>query len=292
MSEAPLTNRERCWLEAELEGVSYISLEFIRQRFIDEFSLAASQKICDHNLSSLGFAVSEDLIVSRSVDVEAAFSRLLDSLTFTFEGEEGLSAEVMTHSLFRSGLDSRLRRFQLIKFECEEDGRTVFVSEKYLHELFSIDAEFMRSYVRHVIEYVGSESPFTMKSLRDSGFVDVLDLIRTDVRFGDSFFESVLSAGIGDLRIGTSTCRGVRIFSVTAAPFSSVSLFEYLVAREGAVDLEELQGILLDEFGIEAGLTYMRSVVARSHIVSRPGDMLFASDEAYAEFRDALIAAL
>lgn len=292
MSEAPLTNRERCWLEAELEGVSYISLEFIRQRFIDEFSLAASQKICDHNLSSLGFAVSEDLIVSRSVDVEAAFSRLLDSLTFTFEGEEGLSAEVMTHSLFRSGLDSRLRRFQLIKFECEEDGRTVFVSENNLHELFSIDAEFMRSYVRHVIEYVGSESPFTMKSLRDSGFVDVLDLIRTDVRFGDSFFESVLSAGIGDLRIGTSTCRGVRIFSVTAAPFSSVSLFEYLVAREGAVDLEELQGILLDEFGIEAGLTYMRSVVARSHIVSRPGDMLFASDEAYAEFRDALIAAL
>lgn len=292
MSEESLTNREKRWLESELEGVSYIPLEFIRQRFIDEFSLEAAQKICDRNLSSLGFEVSEDLIVSRSIDIDAAFSKLLDGLTFTFEGEEGLSADVMNHSLFRSRLDSRLRQFRLIKFDHGEDGRTVFVSEKYLNELFSVDADLMRSYVRHVIEYVGREKPFTIKSLRDGGFVHSLDLIRGDVRFGDSFFENVLSAGIGDLRIGTSSCRGVRIFCLTDSPFSSVSLFEHLVAREGAVELDELQGILHDEFGIEAGLTYMRSVVARSHIVSRLGDMLFASDEAYAEFRDALIAAL
>lgn len=73
ISEEPLTNRERCWLESELEGVAFIPLEFIRQRFIDEFSLEAAQKICDRNLSSLGFEVSEDLIVSQAIDIDAAF---------------------------------------------------------------------------------------------------------------------------------------------------------------------------------------------------------------------------
>lgn len=292
INEKPLTGREKEYLEAELDGVACIPLEFIRQRFIGAFSLEESQKICDCNLNSLGYEVSEDLIVAKTTDVRETFSQLLDSLTFTFEGEEGLSAEVMSHSLFRSGLDSRLRQFKLIKFSHGEDGRTVFVSEKYLHDYFAIDASLMRSYVRRVIEFVGRGVPFTIKSLRDSGFIHALDLVREDRRFGDSFFENVLSAGIGDLRIGSSSCRDVRVFCVTNVPFSSVSLFEYLVARETVIELDELQDILRNEFGIEAELTYMRSVVAKSKIVTRPGDILFASEGAYAEYRDALFAAI
>ena len=167
-----------------------------------------------------------------------------------------------------------------------------FLSEKYLHDYFAIDASLMRSYVRRVIEFVGRGVPFTIKSLRDSGFIHALDLVREDRRFGDSFFENVLSAGIGDLRIGSSSCRDVRVFCVTNVPFSSVSLFEYLVARETVIELDELQDILRNEFGIEAELTYMRSVVAKSKIVTRPGDILFASEGAYAEYRDALLAAI
>ncbi|WP_346674535.1 sigma factor-like helix-turn-helix DNA-binding protein [Enorma phocaeensis] len=275
-----LTAEELDFLHDELSGADYRSLEFVRERFVGAYPDESLSAISDSTLRELAlryadddYFISEGLIVRRDLDLSGTFQRLINCRDFFSEGDEGFGHDVFVHSAFRAELNKALRAFDVV--QCMQD---TYFSAIELERQFGIRKCDIKGYLEAVLEFAGEDAPFTIHSLNKQGFSHIAELLCEDDRFGDTPLESILSSGSGSKRFSTSSMGGKMVFCKTEKPFSTVSLLEAIVQREGELEIEELTDVLVDEYDIQVFPSYVRQAVQRTSLEYVPTlDMVFCT---------------
>lgn len=279
-----LSIEELDFLHDELGGAEYRSLEFIRGRFVGAFPDESSSVISDSALRELAarcvdddYVISEGLIVRSDLDLSDTFRDLIRGCDFFSEGDEGFGHDVFVHSAFRAELNKALRAFDIVR--CMQGA---YYSAKEIERRFGIKKSDIKGYLDSVLAFVEEDTPFTIYSLRKQGFLHVAELLSEGEQFGEAPLEGILASGSGSKRLSTSSMCGKMIFCKTEKPFSTVSLLEAIVRREGELEVDELIDVLMDEYDIPAFPSYVRQAVQRTSLVYMPVlDMVFCTAEDY-----------
>ena len=124
--------------------------------------------------------------------------------------------------------------------------------------------------------------PYTVHSLRKAGFKHKVDCLEDELGFGPFFYESLLSMGYVNSRLKKTRVGNCKVFCRMEGSYSGSLLVEWVVKSNPALELEELAGILADQFGIEIDVSRLRSLVKRSDCYYQEElDMVFGSIDEY-----------
>lgn len=252
-SRVHLTTEQEQFLSSLLHE-DCLTLANVRLQFSSKYPDAPSSAITGEVLSAIGFRVSQGLIVRSDIDEAEYFRRMISSRdTFTC-GDRGFSEDVFSHSAFMSALIGKVRAHEYV-----EISHRSYVSVNSLREALGFGKAGLDDYSRSVMGYAKQSIPFTIHSLGLSGFIHPLDALRERAGFGDCFYESVLESEAG--RLKRTTIGGKTVFCITDTSFSTASLVEYIIERDGSLEVEELGYKLHDEFGISLSDAALKRII-------------------------------
>ena len=281
MSFDSFTEGEANFMQETLHGRAYIPLEFVRHCFEGAFPGSTVHKLNDANLKTIGYEISENLIVRSGIDLRWEFERIIEQHSKFACGDEGFPREMMEHSLFRSEQAQRMRELEIVEY-----ADNAFVSAEYLRSHYGVTVSDMRSFIDAVTSYVMDEAPFTMQGLLDEGFTHQIVVLKATGEFGTEILSSVFAQGCDRTRIHSTTYGGVSIFCKTPNAFAAPNLVSKIIEREGEMDLEDLADCLKTEYGVEVSISALRQVVERADlfVATALDEMVFLNREAYSRY--------
>ena len=138
------------------------------------------------------------------------------------------------------------------------------------------------NYIDRVLEATNKNEPFTVYSLRNSGFNHCVEKYANEIGFGDEFLESLISTARVGGRIKTTSVGSQIIFCKTPYSFSVVDLFENALGELKSIDVEDLCLYMKDKYGIETSPYLARNIIRRSELFYHEDlDRVFEGPEEY-----------
>lgn len=259
-------------------GGGYLSVSLLKARFKDRFPKASTSLINDANVAELGFYSSGGLLIHNGLSEHELFSNLLDSKQrFSIEDED-FGKDVFDNMEFQAELAIRVRAYKLVEFE---KGR--YLSSSVFASLDQpIWPEDLRDYVDKAIAFMSPDTPYTVKSLVDAGFSHKIDLLRDDFGLSDFFFASLLATGYVGGRLKGTSLGETSVFCKTLHRYSAPVMFEQIVGKLNAIEVDDLKYLLEDTYGITITNALVRTHVKRSDLYfNETLDMVFDSEETY-----------
>ena len=257
--DTSLTDTQRDYL-ANLLTADYHALSSIKMRYEAAPFSPSGLDINDENLESLGYITSHGLVVRKDIDLKALFAERIDSHERFCEGGSGFEEAVMHHPAFRSELSSRISLYQIVQFE---PGK--YISSKKLEDIFGISPAMLSAYARKVARSATPEIPFTVESLRRSGFSDPVDSLRENADFKDCFYETLIESLPATDLIKRTSLDGTKVYCKSKTPLSSSTFIKHIVQREGEIEIEDLLYLLEDEYGIKTSINVLRGIIERAY---------------------------
>lgn len=284
-----LSRDEIDFLAEELSGIEYISLPYVRARFQGRFPEKPSILVGESALRQLAsyeqqraFTISEQLIVRKDLRLNDAFKRLIASRDMFSIDDEGIGSDVFSHSAFQSELKKALRAVEIV--ECRPG---TYYSTNWIRREFGITRETLLDYRKAVLKVMPHDEPFNIASLRNRGFYHPVDILCEESGFGTTPLESILSTGTGSSRLATCSMAEVKLFSKTEKRFTANTVIDWIVARERAVELEDLIDIFEEEFDVHLSKPFLRESFKRCALTYKMAlETVFVSNDAYLQYRD------
>lgn len=254
-------------------------MSLIKLQFKDKYPDASTSLINKLNLEKVGYRPSHELLMRIDLDERTVFENLVDTHTSFGPETEGFISEIFKHPDFDSVLQIKINALDIVEYE----------KDKYIHldaVISAIDesatkADF-ENYVEKVLEATNKNEPFTVQSLRDSGFTHRVEGYAIEVGFGDEFLESLISTARVGGRIKTTSVGSRIIFCKTPYSFSVVDLFENALGELKSIDVEDLCLYMKDKYGIEISPYLARNIIRRSELFYHEDlDRVFESPEEY-----------
>lgn len=254
-------------------------MSLIKLQFKDKYPDDSTSLINKLNLEKVGYRPSHELLIRSDLDERAVFENLIDSHASFGPETEGFIAEIFKHPDFDSVLQIRINSLDVVEYE----------KDRYIHldavisaiDEFATKADF-ENYVEKVLETTNKNEPFTVHSLRGSGFTHRVEGYAIEVGFGDEFLESLISTARVGGRIKTTSVGNRIIFCKTPYCFSVVDLFEKALGELKSIDVEDLCLYMKDKYGIEISPYLARNIIRRSELFyHKELDRVFESLEEY-----------
>lgn len=254
-------------------------MSLIKLQFKDKYPDASTSLINKLNLEKVGYRPSHELIIRIALDERTVFESLIDNHVSFRPETEGFIAEVFKHPDFDSVLQIKINALDVVEYE----------KDKYIHlnaVISAIDetvtkADF-ENYIDRVLEATNKNEPFTVYSLRNSGFNHCVEKYANEIGFGDEFLESLISTARVGGRIKTTSVGSQIIFCKTPYSFSVVDLFENALGELKSIDVEDLCLYMKDKYGIETSPYLARNIIRRSELFYHEDlDRVFEGPEEY-----------
>lgn len=257
--DTSLTDTQRDYLANLLTDDCHV-LSSVKMRYEAAPFSPSGLDINGENLESLGYITSHGLVVRKDIDLKALFAERIDSHERFCEGDSGFEEAVMHHPAFRSELSSRISLYQIVQFE---PGK--YISSKKLEDIFGISPSMLSAYARKVARSATPEVPFTVESLRRSGFSDPVDSLREDADFKDCFYETLIESLPATDLIKRTSLDGTKVYCRSKTPLSSSTFIKHIVQREREIEIEDLLYLLEDEYGIKTTINVLRGIIERAY---------------------------
>ena len=278
-SKRELTYEQREFLLNELSDESRCyQADLLKSRFEVNFPKSAVDVLSSNVLGKLNKVFSEGLIFDRSIDIDTYFSDLLDGkLQFSIRDVD-FGETVFKHPRFRSLLEKRKRQFEFV--EVKEGS---YVSTKPFLKLDQpVTVGDLRNYLDCAIDFMEPEVPYTVYSLRKSGFTHKIDSLEAEVGFDTYFYESLLAMGYVNGRLKKTNVGNRTVFCRIDGSYNSSLLVKWLLNANPAIEIEELAGLLANQFDIEIDANRLRAIVKRTDCCYKKElDMVFSSEREY-----------
>lgn len=222
-------------LQKTLTG-DYYPIENVQKQYLYLFPAAEKSDINPYTLNTLGFHVYSGYVVSRRYsNATEYFSKLLTENDIT--NLEDLGREKQYIGAFNSTLSHLRQHREIVEFE---PHRLIHIRRL---EAGGVTKEKLVDYCDQVMNWVGSDRVFTIRSLRKKGFAHDLD----DLGFEDWFYSSLICE---DPRFFSRRMGGTRLlYSGQRAVVLEDLLTELLLERE-KIEIYDLKDLLEQEYGI------------------------------------------
>lgn len=238
-------------------------MSLIKLQFKDKHPDASTSLINKLNLEKVGYRPSQELLIRVGLDERTVFENLIDNhVSFGLE-TEGFIAEIFKHSDFDSVLQIKINALDVVEYEKDKYIRLDAVISAIDESATKADFE---NYVEKVLEVTNKNEPFTVHSLRDSGFTHRVEGYANEVGFGDEFLESLISTARVGGRIKTTSVGNRIIFCKTPYSFSAIDLFENALGELKSIDIEDLCIYMKDKYGIDTSPCFARNTIRRSEL--------------------------
>jgi hypothetical protein len=159
-----------------------------------------------------------------------------------------------------------------------------FLPNKYINfrrlEQFGVTKDVLKTYCDDVLNFIGENKYFTIKSIREEGFSHELD----DLGFEDWFYTSILiqyKNNISYLRIGGNKLMISGKFNITLEAF-----IEYIVYSQEffSIDIYELLSFLKSNYNIDIDIwNLITSIRTSSMYYDAISEKVYADYETYYE---------
>lgn len=260
LSGASASPAQREFFAGQFTGVRYVSLDVLKARYEDRFGAGSAKDVTERLLDSLGYKVSEALVMPGATDVSELMGKLLDErdrFSLTELGEA-----VTANRQFKRDFEERLKRFAIVK--TADDW---YVTSQSLEQGCGVTVSMLSSYLIGAYSFASTGEPFTNRSLRHAGFQSKLDDLRDEAGLEDAFFDGILYAGVLQGLLRSSKIRGVRVYLKGAGEdVTFESLVTFLVRKRGPQEVYDLRKTLDEEYGIQ-----MREPDLRSRVNNQTG---------------------
>lgn len=274
------TAEEREYVLRILSGCKYFPLSLLRQQFKGTFP-ASKAIVCDESLQSMGYSISQSLVIKNGIDMKQVFVNAIEGLDRFGEGDDGFPPDLFVHSGVSSVLNSKLRNFTLI--EC---GQRQYVKTEYLTDMYGVTKNDIEQFVRLVASSIPEGEPFTVQRLRHLGLSHKVDNTLITGEFNDDLLQGMLSAGTTTTGFHTSSIGNTTLFCSGVASIDAPRYVESVIRREGPLMLEDLLDILEREDGITTTSATLRQIIQRSRLFYIPSldEMVFSSENEYNDY--------
>ena len=255
LSGVSVSPAQREFFVAQFTGVRYVSLEVLKARYEDKFGAGSAKDVTDRLLESLGYKVSEPLVVPSATDVGDLMGSLLDEREHFSLAE--LGEAVTSHRLFKRAFEERLKRFAIVR--TSDDW---YVKSQSLERSCGVTVSMLSTYLLGAYSFARAGEPFTSRSLQHAGYKHQLDALRDEAGLEDVFFDGILYVGVLQGLLRSSKVCGVRVY--LKGPGEDVtfeSLVTFLVRKRGPQEVYDLRKTLGEEYGIEMREADLRSRV-------------------------------
>lgn len=257
--DTSMTDAQRNYLASLLTDDCH-ALSSIKMRYEAAPFSPSGLDINDENLENLGYVTSHGLVVRKDIDLKTLFAERIDSHERFCEGDPGFEEAVIRHPAFRSELSSRISLYQIVQFE---PGK--YISSKKLEDIFGISPSMLSTYARRAARTATPEVPFTVESLRQSGFSDPVDSLREEADFKDCFYETLIESLPATELIKRTSLDGTKVYCRSKTPLSTSTFIKHIVQREGEIEFEDLLYLLEDEYGIKTSVNVLHGIVERAY---------------------------
>lgn len=207
-------------------------------------------KMINHlNLNLLGFTVNSNYVVKKPHN---ATSYIKELLTKNDVFNLADLPSITNTSAFKEIFYEMKHKFDILEFESNS-----FINVRKL-ESVGFSKQDIIDYCEAVYDFVDDEY-FTLKSLRQSGFVSELE----DLGFNDIFYESLLNS-YPDFE--SSKFNNVYIFKKNAQQFTKASFVVDIISRYQMIEAIDLIMLLKDTYGINVDLSSIKTLITDSKI--------------------------
>ena len=230
----------------------FYSIKNIQKQYLRLFPAAEKTDINPYTLNTLGFHVYSGYVISRRYsNATEYFSKLLTENDITNLDE--FSKELPYIGAFSSTLLHLRQNREVIEFESHR-----LIQIRRL-EAGGVTKEKLADYCDRVLDWVGPDRIFTIRSIRREGFAHDLD----DLGFDDWFYSSLICE---DFRFSARRMGGTRLlYSGQRAIVLEDLLTELLLERE-KIEIYELKDLLEQEYGIVLGKDKLIEIVKESRL--------------------------
>lgn len=241
------------YLKEQLVG-DCCSLDLVRNRFLYKFPNGEGRFQAE--AFSLGYREDNGLLFHLDVSPQGYFNRLLSKTrSFSF-GDPGFESAVARHPDFKSTLKHRIRNYQTLVYD-----KGVYMDLEALSIFGNVSLKDVNSYGHAVRRSVRAHTPFTVKSLHESGnFSHPL----ADLEMPIPFYESLISIGND---IDSCTFAGTKVFNRDSlGSFTASDFLIHVVGGHEGIDRESLTALLGDTYGIEVSSTALAASMHNAQI--------------------------
>ena len=254
-----LSGEQRAFLREELDGSGVCcSADLLKTRYEVRFPKSSVDVLSAEVLASFARKLSDGLIFEYNTNVRRYFADLISGKVRFSINDAEFGEAVFRHQLFRYELERAKRQFEIVEIKDDE-----YVSTAPFAKLEQpISQRDLQDYLDSAIAFMQPGVPYTVHSLRKVGFKHKVDCLEEELGFGPFFYESLLS--MGSSRLKKTRVGNCKVFCRMEGSYSGSLLVEWIVKSNPALELEELAGIMADQFGIEIDVSRLRSLVKRS----------------------------
>lgn len=253
-----LNDEQKAYLRSILNK-DCVTLADTRLQMTGKYPAIRAEAVNADVLRDMGYKVSAGLVFRDNIDVSAYFKHLIGSRDAFTCGDQGFSEEVFKHPVFHAILHGKVKAHEYVEIEDRS-----FVSATRLEQAFGYGLKDLDDYAEAVVSFAEKDVPFTFTSLKNAGFSHELDRLRDEAGLTDTFYASIMESEPGTIKRGS--LGGTPVMCRCGCAFSAVNLIEWIVGREGALDYEEIQYRLNDDYGIEVTDAVLKAVVGRSNL--------------------------
>lgn len=237
------TEEEALFIESRITGI-YFEFEEMKSAFKRQFPERQENVFSTKNLMDIGYRTLKNNIVVleeiKSVD------ELLERLFFKHRVVDFSENEwILKCSSVYTILSQMKKSYSIVEFE-----KNKFVNIRELNQI-GLDKTLIMDYCEEVKKFI-NKRVFSVFYLQSSGFSHSLD----DFGFETYFYESILK---NNNAFRSARYRGQVLFKQTKDKVSYSDLIVEIVENEGAIDIYDMQKLLMSDYGVKIDLYSIRN---------------------------------